>query len=67
MTRVMTMNSKEHGEFCVTSSGLTSLPNHSYLGASADGNIIDPQRPTAGVCMWCVCVCWGVCVGGGCL
>ena len=40
------MNSKGHGEFHVTSSKLTLLPSHSYLGASADGIIIDPQRPT---------------------
>ena len=43
---IKTMNSKGHGEFCVMSSGLTLLLSHSYLGASADGIIIDPQRPT---------------------
>ena len=43
---IKAMNSKGHGEFCVTSCGLTLLPSHSYLGASADGIIIDPQRPT---------------------
>ena len=43
---IKTMNSKGHGEFCVTSPSLTLLPSHSYLGASADGIIIDPQRPT---------------------
>ena len=30
----------------MTSCGLTLLPSHSYLGASADGIIIDPQCPT---------------------
>ena len=64
---IKTMNSKGHREFRVMSPGLTRLLSHSYLGASADGNIIDSQHPTAGMCMQlCVDVCvWGGGGGGG--